>query len=61
MGWGLDVPYPPTGEVGLFCIVEGEFPKLLPNPLLLCPELLFWPFKLVVPCIPIIACCSEGW
>src|SRR5215472_15713091 len=56
---GLELPYPPAGDVGLFCIGEGEFENPVPIPLLFCPEE-FCPFKFVIPCIA-IACCSDGW
>ena len=59
LGLGLELPYPPAGDVGLFCIGEGGFENPVPNPLLLCPEE-FCPFKFVIPCIA-IACCNDGW
>ncbi len=34
IGRRVRVAVPSTGVVGLFCMSEGEFPKLLPKPLL---------------------------
>ena len=58
MGVGVGLPNPPEGDVGLFGDAVGEFPKVLPKPLVdpFCP---FVPFRLVVPCMP--NCCREGW
>src|ERR1700722_6888886 len=58
LGWFSYAP-PGAGDVGLFCIGDGAFPKLL-------PKLLFVPFCPAAPgpftfCGPAPNICNEGW